>query len=265
MLMSVDDLYSIITDKEGSESILIIDTRSWHDYIQGHIPYAINLDVFAFHWADTSEEGIDEFNKHLTMLLKSIGVTYDRKVILYDDISGTLSSRGLWLMHYIAHNDAYILDGGFNEWRSKGYRIEYNANRAKPLHNYDYNINKDVLADYKYVLARLDDKDTVIIDARSRQEYDGLYVRAARGGHIPRALNIDWESNLTIDGRFKGIDDLKYVYPFDKSREVICYCQGGYRAAHTYVALRLLGFKKVKVYLGSWYEWGNRYDLPVEY
>jgi len=85
-------------------------------------------------------------------------------------------------MHYIAHNDAYILDGGLNEWRSKGYRIEYNANRARPLHNYDYNINKDVLADYKYVLARLDDKNTVIIDARSRQEYNGLYVRAAREG-----------------------------------------------------------------------------------
>lgn len=261
MLINADELYRIIEQ----ERILVIDTRSWYDYMQGHIPHALNLDVFAFHWADTSEQGIYGFNKHLEMLLKGIGVTYDKRIILYDDISGTLSVRGLWLMHYIAHKNAYILDGGFNLWRSKGYSIEYDTNSAKPLRNYSYSLDNSVIADYRYVLERIDDNNTVIIDARSIYEYKGLYVRASRGGHIPNAINIDWERNITKDGRLKPIDELKDIYPFDRGREIICYCQGGYRASHTYVVLRLLGFNNVKVYLGSWYEWGNRYDLPVEY
>jgi thiosulfate/3-mercaptopyruvate sulfurtransferase len=259
MLISVEELDRMMN--VSGKSTLIIDTRSWHDYISGHIPTAINFDVFAFHWMDTSEHGINRFNEHLTTLLRSIGVTYDKSIVVYDDISGTLAARGLWLLHYISHDGSYMLDGGLYAWRSKGYSLEYRANRAEPLHGYSYRFDSSVIADYRYILSRLDD-DVTIIDARSEYEYKGVYVRAARGGHIPKAINIDWESNITRDGRFKSIEELKSIYRL-RSKEVICYCQGGYRAAHTYVALRLLGFN-AKVYLGSWYEWGNRYELPIE-
>jgi thiosulfate/3-mercaptopyruvate sulfurtransferase len=95
-------------------------------------------------------------------------------------------------------------------------------------------------------------------------EYDGLIVRAARRGHIPSAVNIDWYRNLE-NGKFKEFSKLVQLYsfiPIDK--EIITYCQGGYRAANTYLVLKNLGYLNVKMYLGSWGEWGNIPTLPVE-
>jgi thiosulfate/3-mercaptopyruvate sulfurtransferase len=107
----------------------------------------------------------------------------------------------------------------------------------------------------------------VIIDTRSDGEYCGTTVRAKRGGAIPGAVHIEWTRNLEPDGRFKPAGELRHMYVnagVTPDREVITYCQGGYRAAHTYLALRLLGYPRVRTYLGSWKEWGDREDLPIE-
>jgi thiosulfate/3-mercaptopyruvate sulfurtransferase len=109
--------------------------------------------------------------------------------------------------------------------------------------------------------------DRVILDARSDGEYCGTVVRAARGGAVPGAVHIEWTQNLTADGEFKPAAELRRMYEsagVTPDREVITYCQGGYRAAHSYLALRLLGYPRVRNYVGSWKEWGDRTDLPLE-
>jgi thiosulfate/3-mercaptopyruvate sulfurtransferase len=105
------------------------------------------------------------------------------------------------------------------------------------------------------------------VDTRSDDEYRGRVARARRGGAIPGAVHLEWTANLTTDGEFKSSDELARMYAeqgVTPDREVITYCQGGYRAAHTYLALRLLGFPRVRNYTGSWKEWGDREDTPIE-
>ncbi len=244
----------LITPKELNKSdALIIDARDWHEYQEGHIPNSINLDLFAFHFFDTSRDGIKIFNKMMSNLFASVGISYDKFIVFYDNISGILAARGLWLLHYFSHYNCAILDGGIEEWK-KHYSIEKKVNLPKPA-EFKAKINYDVLA----TLDDLINSNAIIIDARSKEEYEGKIVRAARGGHIPNAINIDWNENIN-GNRLKSKDELVKLYNFD---DAICYCQGGYRAAHTYLALRLLN-KKARVYLGSWYEYGNRLDLPIE-
>ncbi len=250
MLITCEELKRAL-DKEDT---LIIDARDWHSYINGHIPSAINLDLFAFHFYITSEKGIEIFNEMMVNLLSSIGISYNKFVIFYDDISGILAARGIWLMHYFSHFNTAILDGGIEEWK-KYYELEFKVNTPKPS-NFKPKINNEVLA-------RLDDiinTNHTIIDSRSKEEYEGKIVRSARGGHIPKAINIEWSLNLN-GNKFKDREDLLKLYK--DYNDVICYCQGGYRAAHTYLALKILG-RNAKVYLGSWYEYGNRLDLPIE-
>ena len=98
----------------------------------------------------------------------------------------------------------------------------------------------------------------------SSKEFNGSDVRAIKRGHIPSAVNIDWENNIE-NGIFKSKAKLSRIYSdIPKNSQIITYCQGGYRAAHAFLALKMLGYKNVKMYLGSWGEWGNRPGLPIE-
>jgi thiosulfate/3-mercaptopyruvate sulfurtransferase len=123
------------------------------------------------------------------------------------------------------------------------------------------------IASWRQVRDAIGREDTVILDTRTDGEYTGAAVRARRGGAVPGAVHIEWNRNLTPDGAFKPAAELREMYEkagVTPEREVITYCQGGYRAAHSYLALRLLGYPRVRMYVGSWKEWGDREGLPVE-
>jgi thiosulfate/3-mercaptopyruvate sulfurtransferase len=123
-------------------------------------------------------------------------------------------------------------------------------------------INPKIVADYEYINKRLD--KLKLIDARSKEEFDGTVIRGARRGHIPNAINIDFNLNISEDGTLKDTKSLSELYKIPKDAEIVTYCQGAYRAANSFLALKKLGFTNVKVYLGSWGEWSNRTELGVE-
>ncbi|MFB5631168.1 MAG: sulfurtransferase [Nitrosopumilaceae archaeon] len=256
MLISTDELKKIL----NSSDLLLIDTRSFKEYSQGHIPGAVNLDLFSFHWIDTSKEGLESFNAQTQRILSFVGVTSEKMVIFYDDISGMLAARGVWILMYFSHPKVMMLDGGIKKWKNQGLPIETKLNSNKPS-KFTGKINSELIAGYEFISENID--NLKIIDARSKEEFDGSLVRAARGGHIPNSTNIDWNQNITNDGTMKNKEELSKLYTLPKDSQIVTYCQGAYRAANTFIALKKLGFKNVKVYLGSWGEWGNRLDLSV--
>jgi len=257
MLISTEELHQILNDND----ILIVDSRSYKEYSQGHIPGAVNLDLFAFHWIDTSEQGIISFNEQMRKILSYAGIDETKKVIFYDNITGMLAARGVWLCLYFSHPNAFMLNGGLKTWAAEKFDIETKSNVSNPT-NLTTPINASILVGAQHVEKNIG--KSIIIDARSPEEFDGRIARAARIGHIPSAINLDWTENVREDGGFKTDKELSKMYQFNKESEVITYCQGAYRAANSFLALRKLGFKNIKVYLGSWGEWGNRLELPVE-
>jgi thiosulfate/3-mercaptopyruvate sulfurtransferase len=196
------------------------------------------------------------------MLLSTIGIQRESEIIFYDNVSGISAARGVWLLLYFSHKMVKMLDGGFVSWKNAGYPIEFKSNPL--IHSkFKGKIDKNIISTAQEVKTSLKNKKTVIIDARSNVEFEGLDVRAVRRGHIPSAVNIDWQNNIN-NGLFKSEQNLSKIYSeIPRNSIIITYCQGGYRAANTFVALKLLGYEKVKMYLGSWGEWGNRIDLPV--
>jgi thiosulfate/3-mercaptopyruvate sulfurtransferase len=260
LLISSQNLYKIIK-KEGD--VIVVDTRSFSEYKNGHVPGALNIDLFQLHWFDTSKRGIKDFNRQTRILLSNIGVENTSEVIFYDNVSGISASRGVWLLLYFGHEKVSMLDGGFQRWKEEGYPIEIKTN--PPKHSeFKGKVNAKILATANQVKRSLNNKQVAIVDVRSKEEYKGLEIRAARRGHIPSATNIDWEKNIE-NGVFKSKERLSRIYSkIPQNAQVITYCQGGYRAANAFLVLKMLGYKKVKMYLGSWSEWGNRLNLPVE-
>ena len=257
MLISTAELDSILNDS----NMIIADTRSFKEYSEGHIPGAVHLDLFAFHWIDTTKEGITNFNNQSQTLFSFLGVTPEKKVIFYDTISGMLAARGVWMLMYFSHPYVLMLDGGITKWKKENLPLETKFNGFEPS-TFSGKINPDIISGFEYIRDNLD--NLKILDARSVGEYDGTIIRAAQSGHIPNSINIDWNQNLTENGTFKNDEELSQMYDIPKDSEIVTYCQGAYRAANTFLALKKLGFKNVRVYLGSWGEWGNRLELPVE-
>lgn len=241
----------------------MIDARSFSEYKNGHVPGAVNIDLFQMHWFDTTKRGLKDFNRQTRMLLSNIGIRKESKVVIYDNVSGMAAARGVWLLLYFSHERVYMLDGGFEKWKREGYPFEVKSNQLNNV-RFMGKPNSKLIAGMNEVCKSLNKKNVIIVDARSREEYDGSEIRAARRGHIPSALNIDWTRNIE-KSIFKSKEKLSKIYSkVPKNAEVITYCQGGYRAANAFLALKILGYKNVKLYLGSWGEWGNKLDLPLE-
>ena len=154
-----------------------------------------------------------------------------------------------------------MLDGGLSKWTGENLPTVTESTIYKPS-NLITSIDPAIIIGFEELNENIG--KVTIIDARSPDEFDGTIPRAARGGHIPTAKNIDWNNNLDDSGKLKSDEKLDSIYQMDKESEIVTYCQGAYRAANSFLSLKKLGFKNVKVYLGSWGEWGNNLNLPIE-
>jgi thiosulfate/3-mercaptopyruvate sulfurtransferase len=253
----------------------VIDTRPAELFAAGRIPGAIHLELWALSLNDTDPEPLRAFLWTIGHFLTTRGIDPARPVIVYEESeSGVRAARAFWFLEYFGHPDVRVLDGGFKAWTAAKLPVESGAARTPPKGTWPDDgatpRREEILAGWREVFAGAGAPaprtDLAILDTRSLEEYRGTLRRARRAGAIPNAVHVEWKENLDANGRFKPAAQLRRLYEekgITSDREVIAYCQGGYRAAHSYLALRLLGYPRVRNYVASYGEWGDREDLPI--
>lgn len=265
LVLSPQELAPML-EGDGRDRPLLLDLRPPEAYAAGHIPSAIHVDLWGVSLVDTDPAPLRAFMWMIEHVLAVHGVTASTPVVVYDEHSGVRAARGFWFLEYFGHPSVRLLDGGFNAWVASGLPITRDA-APPPKSEWTGSRDERTLATWKDVKNAIGNPDAVIVDTRTDAEHEGSLIRARRGGAVPGAVHIEWTRNLGESGEFKSAADLKKMYTdagVTPDREVITYCQGGYRAANSYLALRLLGYPRVRMYIGSWKEWGDREDLPIE-
>lgn len=255
----------------GKDGVLFIDLCQPDSYVQNHIPGAVFLDYSWIVASDKPRMGLLPDIGRLTRILNTYGIAEQTHVIAYDDEGGGRASRFLWTLQCIGHNSLSLLDGGLPAWVAENHPLEQELNFPQKTNQVERHIKylDAPIADKQYILLHLNDSDTVILDTRSPQEYTGSKVFAARGGHIPGAVNYNWTNAMDTHSnlKLKDAETLKTdlaAQGITPDKTIICHCQSHHRSAHTCLMLNSIGFEKVKGYPGSWSDWGNDPTTPVE-
>lgn len=252
----------------GSEGVRIIDLSKPELHAQLHVPGAVHLDYARIIAARRPVGGLLPDEGALGEVLGAAGITPDTHVIAYDDEGGGKACRLLWTLDVLGHRGFSLLNGGLHAWANERYPAESGVTPPPPA-SYPARLGAHGRAEIPYILEHLDDPGVRLLDARSPEEYQGLKRLAARGGHIPGAVNLEWTRAMDPNRnlRLRAEPELRAMLEslgITPEHEVIAYCQTHHRSAHSYIVLKTLGFERVRGYPGSWSEWGNREDTPVE-
>lgn len=245
--------------------VRIVDARR-SGYEQGHVPGAVWLDIGVTRDASnppTFLPSADAFAR----VMGELGISNRTHVVFYDDRGGVYGARPWAVLRRFGHEHVSIVNGGWQKWVAERRAVTAEV-PIVPAATFVPGDAPGWIATADDVLAAIDAPATRILDVRTAAEIDGTDLRGiARGGYIPTAAGIDWES--TLEGEFMTIRPAADLYALFRGHGIaptdtlITYCEGGGRSAHELFVLHLLGYDALRLYLGSWQDWGNRPDLPL--
>jgi thiosulfate/3-mercaptopyruvate sulfurtransferase len=259
----------------GDEGLVVAEVDEQPDlYDEGHISGAVKL-----HWREDLQDPVERDlveRETFERLMGERGIGNDTTVVLYGDRNNWFAAYAYWYLKIYGHEDVRILDGGRQKWIDEGRQLATDVPSPAATTYGAKERDESIRAYRDEVMAWLGEDGRALVDVRSPQEYSGELIAppgyeqegAQRGGHVPTAASIPWATAVRDDGTFKSADELRALYEgkgVSGDKEVTAYCRIGERSAHTWFVLReLLGYERVRNYDGSWTEWGNLVDVPIE-
>jgi thiosulfate/3-mercaptopyruvate sulfurtransferase len=246
-------------------NVRVVDMRQ-SGFDGGHVPGAVYLSPVAIRDANAPPTFLPTPTAFEQMMSK-LGISNTTRVVVYDERGGIYAARLWWILSYYGHTNVALMNGGWLKWAAE-HRATTTESPAPPAGRFTARPQPRWLATASDVVAAIDKPGIAIVDARRAAEIEGKDLRnIKRGGFIPSSTPVYWEDLLDMPQRtFKSADELKQIYEARgvvPTKEVIAYCQVGMRASVDLFALHLIGYDKLRNYLGSWEEWGNRDDLPI--
>jgi thiosulfate/3-mercaptopyruvate sulfurtransferase len=238
----------------GHDRLRIVDLRDRAGYAKGHLPGAVQVELKDLGYSKAGLDNVllpaEEFEARMVQC----GISPGDSVVAYDDNCGLPASRLVWALHRYGHAAAAVLDGGWDLWQEDLKPVDKGAATVSST-TYSAGAETQVIADHDWLMAHMQQDNVILLDTRSRSEFDQ--------GHVPGAVSWDWfravpeDSWRTSRGRDELVTELARI-GVTESSEVVTYCATGMRAAHTYVVLRQAGFPRVRLYDGSWQDWSAR-------
>tara|TARA_R110001592_G_scaffold7032_3_gene39488 strand:- start:24892 stop:25719 length:828 start_codon:yes stop_codon:yes gene_type:complete len=266
LLLEPEALQKALSDHKNN-NILLVDLGSKERFLDAHIPDA-KLILPSETQAGPPIPGLSPADTQLTLLMQGIGLKEDSHIVVYDDEGGGWAGRFIWLLDEIGHTKYSYLNGGLHAWAAANFAIEKGAASHSPSNIRVKNSAQNSLS-ANDIIDALKSNSLQVWDARSPQEYTGEKINAAKGGHIPGALNYEWTNamdpsrNLRLKPLEQILSELKAA-GISADKDTVTHCQSHHRSGLTYLLGKLLNFKSIKAYPGSWGEWGNLPNTPIE-
>jgi thiosulfate/3-mercaptopyruvate sulfurtransferase len=246
--------------------LILVDLSNHQRYLDGHIPGARFVDGKRTQSGKPPAPGLLPDQAQLERLFSELGHHPQATYVVYDDEGGGWAGRFIWLLDVIGHSRYHFLNGGLTAWEAENRPLSQDT--PAPQHTVvSLSLSDEPTATASYLQSRLGAADLAIWDARSAEEYRGEKVQAARGGHIPGAINFEWTAGMDPARGLRIRQDIAALLEqrgLSAEKEIITHCQSHRRSGFTYLVAKALGYPRVKAYAGSWGEWGNLTDTPVE-